>query len=50
MKYCKDCKLWGTVKCPPSRLCYAIGSKPYFKPKRINKFKEFINRILNRDK
>lgn len=49
MKYCSDCKDWGTINCPSSRLCYAINSKPYFKLKRINKFKEFINRILNKN-
>lgn len=42
MKYCADCKLFGTNKCPPSRLCYAIGNKPHFKPK----FKDFIKHIL----
>lgn len=50
MNLCKDCRLWGTILCPPSHLCYAIGSKPHFEPKTINKFKVFINRILDRDK
>lgn len=41
-KNCDNCRRFGTIECPESKLCYSTENKPFYEQKKIEVFERTL--------